>query len=87
MSEILYDKVPTYGWTRSFDLTAKGHPIAKRVWKKKADLEAYLEDTRLSAVSGIIVVVLDDTEENNGAWLVQRVPKDPAFPEYTDSKA
>ena len=42
MSEILYDKVPTYGWTRSFDLTAKGHPIAKRVWKKKADLEAYL---------------------------------------------
>lgn len=83
MSEVIYRNISPYGWGRSFDLTAKGHPIAKRVWRKKSDLEAYLNDTALSAVAGMIVVILDDDSvENNGAWLVERVPGDPAFPEY-----
>lgn len=87
MSEITYNNVTPYGWGRSFDLTAKGHLVAKRVWRKKADLEAYLNNVNLSAASGIIVVVLEDTPENNGAWLVERVPGDPAFPGYKDSVA
>lgn len=87
MSEILYQTAPLYGWGRSFDMASKGHPIAKRVWRKKADLEEYLNNTELSAVSGMIVVILEDTPENNGAWLVERVPGDPAFTDYKEKVA
>ena len=71
-NDVKYSSMPLTGWGLSFDLTGKGHPIAKRVWKTKADMLAYVRDEKDSAVPGIILVVTNDTEENNGAYLVKR---------------
>jgi hypothetical protein len=71
-NDVKYSSMPLTGWGLSFDLTGKGHPIAKRVWKTKADMIAYLKDELDSAVPGIILVVTNDPiEDNNGAYLVK----------------
>lgn len=66
-----YNSLPLAGWGSSLDLTGKGHPIAKRVWKTKADMMAYISDANDSAVPGIILTVTDDVPANNGAYLVK----------------
>ena len=70
-NDIKYDSMPLVGWGLSLDLTGKGHPIAKRVWDTKEHMMAYVSDANDSAVPGIILVVTDDIEENNGAYLVK----------------
>lgn len=69
-NDVKYSSLPLAGWGSSLDLTGKGHPIAKRVWKTKADMLAYVADIDDSAVPGIILTVTADGE-NNGAYLVQ----------------
>jgi hypothetical protein len=69
-NDVKYSSLPLAGWGSSLDLTGKGHPIAKRVWKTKADMLAYVADIYDSAVPGIILTVTADGE-NNGAYLVQ----------------
>lgn len=70
-NDIKYDSMPLVGWGLSLDLTGKGHPIAKRVWDTKEHMMAYVSDANDSAVPGIILVVTDDIEQNNGAYLVK----------------
>ena len=70
-NDIKYTSMPLTGWGLSLDLTGKGHPIAKRVWDTKEHMMAYISDANDSAVPGIILVVTDDTEQNNGAYLVK----------------
>lgn len=70
-NDIKYDSMPLVGWGLSLDLTGKGHPIAKRVWDTKEHMMAYVSDAYDSAVPGIILVVTDDIEQNNGAYLVK----------------
>lgn len=70
-NDVKYNSMPLVGWGLSLDLTGKGHPIAKRVWDTKEHMLAYVSDANDSAVPGIILVVTNDTEENNGAYLVK----------------
>lgn len=75
--EITYDSLPLLGQGYSLNLAGKGHAIAKRVWKTKADMMEYLKDPNSSAVRGIILVVTDDeTASNNGAYLVKQAVGD-----------
>lgn len=67
-----YNKLQTVDWGFQININRKGYPIAKRVWDTKADMMAYLQDPDSSAVPGIILVVVKDTEENNGAYIVKR---------------
>jgi hypothetical protein len=86
MAEIVYDKVPKLGWSQSFNLVNKGHPIAKRVFETYKDIRDYVIDPNSSAVSGIITVALqdwtDDTDGKvykSGAYLVKQVPGDQGY--------
>lgn len=72
MGEVIYKTLPQSTLSYSLSPVGKGHPIAKRVWKTKSDMLAYLQDEYSSAVPGIILVVTDDTTENNGAYLVKQ---------------
>ena len=64
--------LPLYGWGKSFDLTGKGHLIAKRVWDKYADLEVYVNDPNDSALPGIILAVINDGD-NSGVYYVKAI--------------
>lgn len=87
MAEITYNTLPKYGWDFSLDLVGKGHPIAKRVFETYEDIEAYVYDPNSSAVSGIIVVALKDSEGHKaGAYLIKQALHDPKFnPEATEA--
>ena len=87
MAEITYNTLPKYGWDFSLDLVGKGHPIAKRVFETYEDIEAYVSDPNSSAVSGIIVVALKDSERHKaGAYLIKQALHDPKFnPEATEA--
>ena len=87
MAEITYNTLPNYGWDFSLDLVGKGHPIAKRVFETYEDIEAYVSDPNSSAVSGIIVVALKDSEGHKaGAYLIKQALHDPKFnPEATEA--
>lgn len=87
MAEITYNTLPHYGWDFSLDLVGKGHPIAKRVFETYEDIETYVSDPNSSAVSGIIVVALKDSEGHKaGAYLIKQALYDPKFnPEATEA--
>ena len=74
-NDVKHSSLPLYGWGKSLDLTGKGHPIAKRVWKTYKELESYVLDPNDSAVAGILLTVTNDGE-NNGAYLVKSVNYD-----------
>lgn len=72
-NEIKYQGVSTTGWTSTFNPLKKGPVVGKRIWNTLADLYAYINDQKDSAIPGILVSVINDTEENNGAYLVKTV--------------
>lgn len=69
-----YNKLQKLDWGFQINVNKKGNPIAKRIFSTVSEMDGYLGDIRDSAVAGIIVTVIEDTEENNGAYLVQQVP-------------
>jgi hypothetical protein len=58
-----------YGWNLTWNATGKFPIIAKRIWKTKADLEAWINDASDTAVEGLITGVYNDGE-NNGVYFV-----------------
>ena len=67
-------------------LIDKGHPIAERVFDTYESMMSYINNTRSTAVSGIILVVNNDSNEEgardkNGAYLVQSINGDRDFTE------
>lgn len=70
-NEIKYQGVSTTGWTSTFNPLKKGPVVGKRIWNTLDDLYEYINDQKDSAIPGIIVSVINDTEENNGAYLVK----------------
>lgn len=61
-----------YGWNLTWNATGKFPIIAKRIWKTKADLEAWVNDASDTAVEGLITGVYNDGE-NNGVYFVQTI--------------
>ena len=70
-----YQGVATVGWTSSFNPLKKGPVIAKRIWDTYAEMEAYLANAADSAVPGLLMSVISDSNSaKNGAYLVNAVP-------------
>lgn len=61
-----------YGWGLTLDMTGKAPAISKRIFERYSDLMAYVNDANESAVSGLILRVVNDGE-NNGAYFVDSV--------------
>lgn len=72
-NEIKYQGISVTGWTSTFNPLKKGPVVGKRIWNTLADLQEYINDQKDSAIPGILVSVINDTEENNGAYLVKTV--------------
>lgn len=70
----MVDNLQKLSWGFQLELNKKGSPIAKRIFETVAEMDAYLSDIYDSAVAGIIVTVIGDTPENNGAYLVGQAP-------------
>jgi hypothetical protein len=68
------DKLQKLSWGFQLSLNKKGSPIAKRVFQTVSEMDEYLGDVYDSAIAGIIVTVVGDTPENNGAYLINSVP-------------
>lgn len=69
-----YNKLQKLDWGFQINVNKKGNPIAKRIFSTVSEMDEYLGNIRDSAVAGIIVTVIEDNQENNGAYLVQQVP-------------
>jgi hypothetical protein len=70
-NEIKYQGISVTGWTSTFNPLKKGPVVGKRIWNTLADLYKYINDQKDSAIPGILVSVINDTDENNGAYLVK----------------
>ena len=57
-----------YGWYKSLEANGRYPIIAKRIYSTLVDAEGFLNDP--TAIPGLIIRVVDDTEENNGAYEV-----------------
>lgn len=57
-----------YGWYKSLEANGRYPIIAKRIYSTLADAQGFLNDP--TAIPGVIIRVVDDTKENNGAYEV-----------------
>jgi hypothetical protein len=71
MAEKIFDAQTNYGWGLTFNLTGKAPAINKRIFNTLADAQAYADDFNDSAVEGLLLSVVADTNpKNNGAYFV-----------------
>ena len=54
-------------------MTGKAPAVAKRIFDTYADALAYANDVNDSAIEGLVLSVVADTEEKNGVYFVQQV--------------
>lgn len=63
-----------YGWGLSLNMTGKAPAIAKRIWSTLADATAYINDPNDSAIAGLHLSVISDSDATkNGIYFVQSV--------------
>lgn len=60
-----------YGWNLTWESTGKFPIIAKRAFTTLANAQAYVDDVAGTACEGLIIAVFNDTEKNNGIYLVK----------------
>ena len=73
MAEYKTDKQVNYGFGLSFEATGKAPVIAKRIWATLADAQAYVNEKTDTAIAGLQLSVINDTEANNGIYFVKSV--------------
>lgn len=73
-NEIITGLQVNTGWNLTFNPTGKFPVIAKRAFPTLADAQAYVDDPKSSATTGIVVTVTqDEVAKNNGIYLVSKV--------------
>ena len=75
MAEKIFNEQTNYGWGLTFNLTGKAPAINKRIFNKLTDAQSYADDFNDSAVEGLLLSVVEDTEKNNGVYFVQSIKK------------
>lgn len=74
MAEKIFNNQTNYGWGLTFNLTGKAPAINKRIFDTLSDAEAYANDFNDSAVEGLLLSVVAETDEkNNGVYFVQKI--------------
>ena len=73
MAEKKFDAQVNYGWGLSLNMTGKAPAVAKRIFDTYADALAYANDVNDSAIEGLVLSVVADTDATkNGAYFVQQ---------------
>lgn len=73
MAEYKTDAQVNYGWGLTLEMTGKAPAVAKRIFSTKVDAQAYVDDPKDSAIEGLTLSVIKDTEDNNGVYFVNKV--------------
>lgn len=69
-----------YAFPKTFDMSVAAPAIANRIFDTKADAVEFINDLFTSAVPGIILRVINDSEDNLGAYLVKITEVDEEHP-------
>lgn len=72
MAEFKVDNQVNVGWGLTLQMTGKTPAIAKRIFDTYANAKAYVDSTTDTALPGILISVINDTEENNGLYYVTK---------------
>ena len=73
MAEKKFDAQVNYGWGLSLNMTGKAPAVAKRIFNTYADALAYANDVNDSAIEGLVLSVVADTNAAlNGVYFVQQ---------------
>lgn len=73
MAEKKFDAQVNYGWGLSLNMTGKAPAVAKRIFDTYADALAYANDVNDSAIEGLVLSVVADTDDAlNGVYFVQQ---------------
>ena len=75
MAEKKFDAQVNYGWGFSFNMTGKVPAVAKRIFDTLSDAQQYIDDVEDTAIEGLVLSVVADTDALNGAYFVQSVGK------------
>lgn len=73
MAEKKFEAQVNYGWGLTLNMTGKAPAIAKRIFPTYKDALDYINDYNDSAVEGLTLSVVDDTDELNGSYFVEKV--------------
>ena len=74
MAEYTTTAQVNYGWGLSLNMTGKAPAVSKRIFKTLADAQAYVDDAKDSAIEGLRLSVIADTNErNNGVYFVKSI--------------
>lgn len=74
MAEYKTDLQKNYGWGLTLNMTGKAPAVSKRIFKTLADAQAYVDDAKDSAIEGLRLSVIADTNErNNGVYFVKSI--------------
>ena len=86
MAEKKFDAQVNYGWGLSLNMTGKAPAVAKRIFDTYADALAYANDVNDSAIEGLVLSVVADTDiTKNGLYFVKQVAT-PAVEEQQDEE-
>ena len=73
MAEKKFGAQVNYGWGLSLNMTGKAPAVAKRIFDTYADALAYANDVNDSAIEGLVLSVVADTDVAlNGVYFVQQ---------------
>lgn len=76
MAEKLFDAQVNYGWGLSLNMTGKAPAVAKRIFDTYADALAYVNNVNDSAIEGLVLSVVADTDASkNGLYFVSKIAK------------
>lgn len=74
MAEYKTDVQVNYGFGLSFEATGKAPVVAKRIWETLADAQAYVDSATDTAIAGLVLTVINDTDaSNNGVYFVKSI--------------
>lgn len=74
MAEYKFPAQVNYGWGLSLNMTGKAPAVAKRIFETYEDALAYVNDANDSAIAGLTLTVMNDTDEDkNGVYFVAKV--------------
>ncbi len=74
MAEYKTDVQVNYGFGLSFEATGKAPVVAKRIWETLADAQTYVDTATDTAIAGLVLTVINDTNaSNNGVYFVKSV--------------
>ena len=76
MAEIHYNSSIT-GWSTTFSMSVAAPLLKDRIFEKKSEAKTYIDNPGGTAVAGLILSVISDTEANNGIYQVQIDPSSP----------